>query len=101
MHSIPQVGATFLLSLAGCMSGRRDECVRTLGLDEYPPREVIDFINKKMHGFRLVDRVDCATETMWVAIPEEVPMNSPRNPGVGTLIRLDKKTHQIELNYGE
>ena len=101
MRSISLVVMMLSLRITGCTWSRSDECVQTFGVDEVPPREVLDFINKKMNGHRLVDRVDCVTETMWVAIPEGVPVDSPRNPGVGTLIRLDKKTRQIDLSPGE
>lgn len=101
MRSISLVVAALSFHLAGCMPEPRDECVQTFGVDESPPKEVHDFINKKSNGLRLIDRVDCETETMWVAIPEGVPIDSPRNPGVGALIRLDKKTRQVESYSGE
>lgn len=97
--SLVVVGAAFLL--AGCMSGRRDGCVKAFGIDYNPPGEVLDFVNKKTKGLQLVDRVDCATETMWTAIPEGMSSGIPRNPGVGALIRLDKKNHRVEFFSGE
>jgi hypothetical protein len=86
---------------ASCHTKTKDLCERYMGADESVPAVVIDFMERKFPNDQLIDKVDCQKEVMWIAIPKKQSPTSLRNPGVGTLVRFDKETHEVTSMDGE
>lgn len=87
-------------SAASCAQ-EMHECKQNFGEDKNLPDEVVGLLQSDLKNQKLIDRKECETEVLWLAIPANQPANEPRAAGQGQIVVFNKKTKEVLVLQGQ